>query len=64
MSQELDIIYNNYLIEENKNKEYLDNVQTIYICMYVIYYNMFISFYFIEFFFQSRNDHKFKIKIK
>lgn len=65
MDEELDLIFNNYIDEENKFIKYNENIQIIYLCMYTIYYHILVYFYFLHFYiFQSQNDHKFKIKIK
>ena len=63
MDIELDIIYNNYVNEENKNRLYLRDIELCYLNMIVIYYNLYIFFWFYKFCFQSFSDHKFKLKI-
>ena len=60
MSSDLDMVYNNYLIEEKKHKEYIETCQTIYICIFVIHYNLLVYFYCLDIFLQYYTYHKFK----
>lgn len=60
MNLELDIIYNNYNLEEENNKEYIkqQNIDIANICMITILYHIVFYFNFVKLIYYPNKDHK------